>query len=81
MFQELTAAKADVSHLTCDQLLRKDVKVASEGGLRVGVASVPLRVMVSAGGGGGVWPWFADRVVSGADDRVVGDVWSCVVMG
>lgn len=45
VFQELTAAKANVSHLTCDQLLRKDVKVAVEGGLCVGVASVPLRVM------------------------------------
>ncbi|XP_045114561.1 exopolyphosphatase PRUNE1-like [Portunus trituberculatus] len=42
--QELTEAKADVSGLTCDQLLRKDLKVATGGGLRVGVASVPLRV-------------------------------------
>lgn len=44
VFQELTEAKADVSGLTCDQLLRKDVKVATGGGLCVGVASVPLRV-------------------------------------
>lgn len=44
VFQELTGAKADVSGLTCDQLLRKDVKVATGGGLCVGVASVPLRV-------------------------------------
>ncbi|XP_063889356.1 exopolyphosphatase PRUNE1-like [Scylla paramamosain] len=33
VFQELTEAKADVSGLTCDQLLRKDVKVATGGGL------------------------------------------------
>ena len=54
MFQELTEAKADVSGLTCDQLLRKDVKVATGGGLCVGVASVPLRVTVGDGGGGKV---------------------------
>ncbi|KAG0721574.1 Exopolyphosphatase PRUNE1 [Chionoecetes opilio] len=44
VFQELSQAKANVSGLTCDQLLRKDVKVATGGGLRVGVASVPLRL-------------------------------------
>ncbi|XP_053653271.2 exopolyphosphatase PRUNE1 isoform X2 [Cherax quadricarinatus] len=44
IFQQLTNAKANVSGLTSDQLLRKDVKVTSAGDLKVGVASVPMMV-------------------------------------
>ncbi|KAK3872707.1 hypothetical protein Pcinc_022223 [Petrolisthes cinctipes] len=44
IFQELTTAKKDVSDLTSEQLLRKDVKVVSGGGLIVGMASLPMMV-------------------------------------
>ncbi|CAL4153510.1 unnamed protein product, partial [Meganyctiphanes norvegica] len=44
VFKGLTTAKADVSTLTCEQMLRKDLKVASGTQVRVGVASVPMLV-------------------------------------
>lgn len=44
LFQELTSAKMDVSGLTPEQLLRKDVKVATGKSLTVGVASLPMMV-------------------------------------
>nr|XP_045591197.1 exopolyphosphatase PRUNE1-like isoform X1 [Procambarus clarkii] len=44
IFQELTTAKGNVSGLTTEQLLRKDLKVVSAGDLKVGVASVPMMV-------------------------------------
>ncbi|CAL4217554.1 unnamed protein product [Meganyctiphanes norvegica] len=44
VFKGVTKAKADVSALTCEQMLRKDLKVASGTQVRVGVASVPMLV-------------------------------------
>lgn len=44
IFKELTTAKSDVSHLSSEQLLRKDVKIAENNGVRVAVASVPMLV-------------------------------------
>ncbi|KAK7072300.1 hypothetical protein SK128_024660 [Halocaridina rubra] len=41
IFQKLTTAKSNTAHLTSDQLLRKDVKIA-ENKIRVGVASIPM---------------------------------------
>lgn len=47
IFHELTDAKRDVSDLSNEQLLRKDVKVVSGGGLTTGMASLPMSVRVS----------------------------------
>ncbi|KAG7170570.1 Exopolyphosphatase PRUNE1-like [Homarus americanus] len=44
VFQDLVEAKTNVSGLTSEQLLRKDVKVVSSEDFRIGIASVPMMV-------------------------------------
>lgn len=44
IFRELTAAKSNVSSLTSEQLLRKDVKVVEGQDVTVAISSVPMSV-------------------------------------
>ncbi|XP_068236710.1 exopolyphosphatase PRUNE1 isoform X2 [Palaemon carinicauda] len=44
IFKELTAAKSDVSNLTSEELLRKDVKVVEGCDLKIAIPSIPMSV-------------------------------------